>query len=61
MFSFSSSLPLLNVHLQPKAFLRPGAFQVAHTIFYEGEGDDDVFSTTFFNQSILVVAPTDTK
>lgn len=43
----------------PKTFLRPGAFQVAHTIFYEGEGDDDMFSTTFFNQSILVVAPTD--
>jgi hypothetical protein len=63
-YSLSSSppsLPLLHAHSQPKTFLRPAAFEVAHTIFYEGEGDEDVYSTTFFNQSILVVAPSATK
>ena len=53
--------PLFPLSPQPKTILRPAPFQVAHTIFYEGEGDDDVFSTTFFNQSILVVAPSVTK
>jgi len=53
--------PFFPLSPQPKTILRPAPFQVAHTIFYEGEGDDDVFSTTFFNQSILVVAPSVTK